>query len=107
VDGDGHVRIAGLGTAFIPSAMSAVDVDRSSHGAAPAELIDPRQWGLTDTGTTMASDVCAFALLSWEVRMELAVFPDSPLNEMGFVLRFSLGDPRFPTRASLRGFIQC
>jgi len=26
VDGDGHVRIAGFGTAFIPSTMPAVDI---------------------------------------------------------------------------------
>ena len=107
MDGDGHVRIAGLGTAFISSAMPAVDVDRSSHGAAPTDLIDPRRWGLTDIGTTMASDVYAFALLAWEVRIELAASPDSPLNEMGFVLRFSLGGLRFPTKVLLRGFIQC
>ena len=52
----------------------------------------------------MASNVHAFAVLAWEVRMELAASFDSPLNEMGFVLRFSLGDLRF-----LMGmlFIQC
>ena len=105
MDVDGHARIAGLGAASIPSAIPAVDVDRSFHGAAP-ELIDPQRWGLADTGATTASDVYAFAVLAWEVRIELVASFDSPLNEI-FMLRFSLGDLRFPTRALLRGFIQC
>lgn len=72
--GDGHVRFAGLGTASILRAMPGVDVDRSFHGAAP-ELIDPQRWGSMDPGATMASDVYAFAILAWEVRMEFVVFP--------------------------------
>jgi hypothetical protein len=79
VDDDGHIRIAGLGAASIPSTMPAVNVDQSFHGVAP-ELIDPRRWGLDDTGVTVASDVYAFAVLALEVRMELAAFFDSPLD---------------------------
>ena len=70
MDGDGHVRIAGLGAASVLSIMPAVNIDRSFPGAAP-ELIDPQLWGLTDTGATVASDVYAFAVLAWEVRAEL------------------------------------
>jgi len=69
VDGDGHVRISGLGAASVISIMPTADIDRSFHGVAP-ELIDPRRWGLSDIGATMASDVYAFAVLAWEVRME-------------------------------------
>ena len=86
--------------------MPATDIDRSFYGAAP-ELIDPGRWGVTDAGATMVSDVYAFAVLAWEVRMKLAVCFDSPLNEMGVVFRFSLGDLRFPMRVLSRGFIRC
>ena len=106
MDGDGHIRIAGLGAASVLSIMPTVNIDRSFHGAAP-ELIDPQRWGLTDTGATMASDVYAFSVLAWEVRMELVVPFDNPLNETGFVLRFSPGDLRCPMRALFQGFIQC
>jgi len=86
--------------------MPAMDIDRSFHGAAP-ELIDPRRWGVTDAGATMASDVYAFAVLAWEVRVKLAFRFDSPPNEMGLAFRFSLDDLRFRMRALSRGFIRC
>lgn len=70
VGDDGRARIAGLGVASVPSTTT-VDVDRSFHGAAP-ELIDPRRYGLTDTRATTASDVYAFAILAWGVRMKFA-----------------------------------
>lgn len=44
VGGDGHVRIAGLGTAFIPP---------------------------TAPGDMMASDIYGFSFLAWEVRMKI------------------------------------
>ena len=75
VGGDGHARIAGLGTAFILRAMPGVDVDRSFYGAAP-ELIDPQRWGSMDPGVTMASDVYAFAILAWEVRTRFVAYPN-------------------------------
>jgi len=54
VNGDGRVRIAGLGMASALSTMPAVDVYRFFHGVAP-ELIDPQRWGLHNAGATMAS----------------------------------------------------
>ena len=91
--GDGHARIAGLGTASIQSTTPAFDVDRSFHATAP-ELINPWRLGPHDTGAAMASDVLAFAVLAWEVRVNSTASFDQPLNEVGFVVRFSLGDPR-------------
>lgn len=93
MDGGGHARIAGLGTAFVRPATSAFDVDRSFHDTAP-ELINPWGWGLHDGGAAMAGDMLAFAILAWEVRMKFTVSLDRPLNEAGFVARFSLGDLR-------------
>ena len=62
----GRVRIAGLATASIPSAMPGVGVDRFFHGAAP-ELIDPQRFGFIRAESTMASDVYAFGIVAWEV----------------------------------------
>lgn len=61
VDAHGRARVAGLGTALLPSAA-----DRFFHGAAP-ELVDPQRLGLNETGTTKASDMYAFGVLAWEV----------------------------------------
>ena len=85
--------------------MPAVDIDPPFHGAA-SELIDPRRWGIVDTGATMADDVCAFAFLACEVRMEFAASLGQPLNETGSAVRFLLGDPSFPTRALSQEFTQ-
>ena len=70
VDTEGHARIAGLGVALIPSPMPGVDIDRFFPGAAP-ELVDPQNVGSSSTGATKASDMYAFAVLAWEVSMEL------------------------------------
>ena len=79
--GDGHARIAGLGTAFIPSTVPAVDVDRSFQGTF-AGLINARL--LPDiTGASMADDVRAFSILAWEVRMKIVASLDKPLNRIG------------------------
>lgn len=77
VDSNGRAHIGGLTTAIISSATE--DIDRSFPGAAP-ELIDARPWGFTDTGATTASDVYAFGVLAWEVRVESIASPDKPLN---------------------------
>ena len=106
MDGNGRVRIAGLGTAFTESTIPAADVDRPFHDAAP-ELIDPRRWGSVDTRATMASDVYAFAVLALEVRGKLVGSVDKPLNEADFAIRFSLGDLPSPTEALSQGFVQC
>jgi len=66
VDSCGRARVAGLGTALLPSA------DGFFHGTAP-ELVDPPRFGLTDAGTTKASDVYAFGVLAWEVGPTLSV----------------------------------
>ena len=68
-----------------------VDVDRSFHGAVP-EPIDPREWGLGDTGATVASDTHAFAILAWEVKTKLIQYftvpPDTttPPDKRQFLL---------------------
>ena len=74
IDPEGHARIAGLGVALISSPVPGVDIDRSFHGAAP-ELVDPQHVGSSNTGATKASDVYAFAVLSWEVSMGSVVRP--------------------------------
>ena len=74
IDAEGHARIAGLGTALLPFNMPRVDIDRLFHGAAP-ELVDPQHFGTSNAGATKASDVYAFAILSWEVSLELTIHP--------------------------------
>ena len=66
VDAGGHIHIAGLGAAFIPSSTPAAGVDRFFHGAVP-ELVDPQRFQLASTGITTASDMYAFGVLAWEV----------------------------------------
>jgi len=70
VDVGGHARVAGLGVASLPSATPKVDVDRFFHGAA-LELVHPQRFGLTNTGATKESDMCAFGVLAWEVSLTL------------------------------------
>jgi len=106
VGGDGHARIAGLGMAFVPSAMPVVGGDRSSRAAA-SDLIGVRPWGFNDTGATMANDVYAFAILAWEVSLMFVVSLDKPLNGIGLVDRFSLGSLHSPTRLLWPVLIRC
>lgn len=69
VDARGHAHLAGLGVAFL-SATPGVDINRFFRGAAP-ELADPRRFGLSNAGTTKASDMYAFGALAWEVSLIL------------------------------------
>ena len=85
--------------------MPTADIDRSFYGAAP-ELIDPERWGLANADATMASDVYAFGVLTWEVGGQCHGFSE-PLNKMAFVFRFSLDEPRFRVKPSSRVFIRC
>ena len=105
VGDDGRVRIAGLGAASVPSTATA-DVDRSFHGAAPG-LINPQRYGLINTRATTASDVYAFAILAWGVRMKFASSLYQSLIEMGSVIRCSPGDIHFLTRALSQEFTRC
>ena len=65
-DADGRARVAGLGAASIPSAVPRVDANRLFPGAAP-ELIDPERFRSTNTEVTIAGDIYAFGVLTWEV----------------------------------------
>jgi len=71
VDPSGHARIAGLGVALVSSPVPGIDIDRFFHGAAP-ELVYPQRFGSSNTGATKASDMYAFAILSWEVSVQFA-----------------------------------
>lgn len=66
VDADGRIRIAGFGTASIPSTIPGADVDRVSHGAAP-ESTDLHCFGFVGTESTKADDIYAFGVVAWEV----------------------------------------
>lgn len=74
IDSGGHAHIAGLGAALFPSTMPGVDIDTFFHGAAP-ELVDPQHFGMSDSRATKASDMYAFAVVSWEVSLELVACP--------------------------------
>lgn len=69
VDLDGTARIAGLGSAHIPSqnhhTWSEIDAELLFYGTAP-ELVRPHPLE-SRIRTTKESDVYAFALLTWEV----------------------------------------
>lgn len=108
VASDGHARIAGLGTAFIPSTVPVVpDIDRSFHGTA-SELIDAQRWGVTqDIKATTANDVYAFAVLAWEVRITSVASLNKLLIGTWFLVRFSLGNLRSPRRTFSQGITQC
>ena len=69
IDPGGHAYVAGLGTAPLSPTGPGVDIDRFSCGTAP-ELVDPQRFGSSSIGATKASDMYAFAILSWEVSIE-------------------------------------
>ena len=100
IDADGHARIAGLRTALLPPATPGADIDRFSYGAAP-ELVDPQRFGLTDTGTTKASDVD----VTWEVSQISNNLAEKILNRVVPFLRFSLGGFHSPTRVGCRNLL--
>ena len=107
VDAHGRAHVAGLGVAFLLSAMPGVDIDRFFRGAAP-ELIDPQRFGLAGGGATKASDVYAFGVLAWEVSSILGCPMGEPLTDgVTFYLRFSLDELHFPMRVRLRGSTRC
>ena len=69
VDSNGTARLAGLGSAFIPSrnhaTWSAMDAELLSYGTAP-ELVRPNPPS-SSVLTSKESDIYAFAVLAWEV----------------------------------------
>ena len=68
VGSDGVPRIAGLGSAFIPSFPVGwlEDPPELTRYSAP-ELINPGEFGLLKTQTTKQSDTYAFGVLVYEV----------------------------------------
>jgi len=74
---------------LLPSGIPGVDIDRFFYGAAP-ELVDHERFGLTDTGSTTASDVYAFGVLAWEV-------------SMGLIMRSRRNSPRKICRQTFAG----
>ena len=107
VDTCGRVRVAGLGVAFPLSAMSGFDsnINRFFHGVAP-ELVDPPHT-LTNAGTTKASDMYAFGVLTWEVGPMFGVSWTRYSMKSDFLQRFSLGKFHSPTRVGLQGSVLC
>lgn len=80
---DGTARIAGLGSAFIPSqnhvTWAEMDAELLFYGTAP-ELVRPNP-RKSSTRTTKESDVYAFAILAWEVSyLPLGRPLEHPLN---------------------------
>ena len=67
VGGDGRARVAGLGTTFAPSGMTAGDAAKSFYGVLAPEIIEPWRRGFIDARSAAAGDVFAFAFLAWEV----------------------------------------
>ena len=74
IDPGGHAYIAGLGAAPVLPARPGVDIERFSCGTAP-ELVDPQRYGSSSAAPTKASDMYAFAVLSWEVSIEVTTRP--------------------------------
>lgn len=71
VDLDGTARIAGLGSAHTSGhamVWPETSVEWPSRGSAP-ELAYPEELGLSHPQTSKASDIYAFGILAWEVRV--------------------------------------
>lgn len=72
VDLDGTARIAGLGSASFlghATAQPETRVEEPCRGSAP-ELMHPEEFGLSHPHiATKASDIYAFGVLAWEVRV--------------------------------------
>ena len=71
VDLDGTARIAGLGSARIighSTVWPEMSIEWPSRGSAP-ELAYPEENGSSYPQTSKASDIYAFGILTWEVRI--------------------------------------
>lgn len=78
VDLDGTARIAGLGSAHTlghATVWLEMSVEWPSRGSAP-ELAYPEELGLPYPRTSKASDIYAFGILAWEVRIPSDVLID-------------------------------
>lgn len=87
MDLNGTARIAGLGSAYIlghATAQPETKVKEPCRRSAP-ELMHPEEFGLSYPHTTKASDIYAFGVLAWEVRVSTK-FPKSlaGTNSLGF-----------------------
>ena len=81
MDLSGTARIAGLGSAYVlgyATAQPETKVKEPCRGSAP-ELMHPEEFGLSHPHTTKASDIYAFGVLAWEVR----VFTKRPRSLVG------------------------
>ena len=106
VNSNGSAYIAGLRAARTPADTTpAVDGYRTFPGIAP-ELVHPRWSGFHGAVPTMRSDVYAFAVLAWEVRIQQVPSDYKPLSKVVWVVRFSQDELRSPIRASWRDFIR-
>ena len=100
VNSDGRAHIAGLRAARAPADTTpAVDGHRTFPGVAP-ELVDPRWWGFHGAVPTMPSDVYAFAVLAWEVRIQQVPLDNELLSKTVCMVRFLQDELRSPTRVS-------
>lgn len=80
VDLDGAARIAGLGSALILGRTTARPEMSACRGSAP-ELAYPGEFGLFYPHNTKASDIYAFGVLAWEVRV-LVAFSNHSLEQL-------------------------
>lgn len=77
VDLDGCARVAGLGSALIlggTAAQSEMGDQRSRQGGSAPELAHHEEFGLFYPLDTKTSDIYAFSVLAWEVRVFMERF---------------------------------